>query len=173
MSIISISIFCICLFQVHQKTPFDSKIIFYWMQHTKLCTPHWEKRESQNGSPRRAVWSSVTQLSITLQESHFGSLFFLGAMKKVMLLKSLLINAQCQSILINIIRKYWLKRATILSGQVELKGFPALSLLMLSHNALVEFPDLSDVSSHLKIVNTDDNKIKGSVMAKHFLGNCF
>ena len=51
---------------------------------------HWEKEESQN------VWSSVTQLSkkmallykresifkITLQESHFGSLFFLSVLYK-------------------------------------------------------------------------------------------
>ena len=42
---------------------------------------------------------------------------------------------------------------------------------MLSHNALVEFPDLSEVSSHLKLVNVDDNKIKGAVTLKHFLGN--
>ena len=31
---------------------------------------HWEKKESQNGSHRRAVWSSVTQLSM---EPHFGA----------------------------------------------------------------------------------------------------
>ncbi len=59
------------------------------------------------------------------------------------------------------------------SDHIELQGFPALSLLMLSHNALVEFPDLSEVSSHLKLVNVDDNKIKGAVSLKHFLGKLF
>ncbi len=29
-------------------------------------TLHWEKKESQNGSPRRAIWLSVTQLSMEL-----------------------------------------------------------------------------------------------------------
>ncbi len=63
--------------------------------------PLRKKKESQNGSPRRVIWLSITQLSlelqtwlwrkktdsppqkradfqITLQESHFGSLFFLS-----------------------------------------------------------------------------------------------
>ena len=32
-----------------------------------------KKKESQNGSPRKAVWSSVTQLSMEL---HFGALLY-------------------------------------------------------------------------------------------------
>ena len=83
------------LFQVVSLLPITYKGPNSWKSYS--IAPQSEtqytlrKNESQNGSPKRAVWSSITQLSmalpykrepifkITLQESHFGSLFFLSA----------------------------------------------------------------------------------------------
>ncbi len=46
---------------------------------SQFCT-HWEKKESQNGSPRRAIWLSVTQLSLEL---HFGAKHYYEEKKRL------------------------------------------------------------------------------------------